>query len=94
MRKRTISRTSHKAATPGDYRTGAHNTHRLHVNLVFIPNYRRRVLTEPVATRLMSLLREAYEVKAWGLSETSNQPDHVHLLLQISPTDSVASVMP
>ena len=32
-------------------------------------------------------------MKNWGLHELSIQPDHVHLLLQVSPGDSVASVM-
>lgn len=76
-----------------DYWTGAHTKHRLRFHLVWVPKYRRRVLNEPVAVRLEELLRQACEVRGWGLQEMNVQPDHVHLLIQVSPTDSVAGVM-
>lgn len=75
------------------YWTGAHTMHRLRFHLVWTPKYRRTVLQEPVATRLTALLRQACAVKEWGLHELNVQPDHVHLLLQVSPTDSIFSVM-
>ena len=93
MRKRASQRLRAQAATPGGYWTGAHTTHRLRVHVVWIPKYRRRVLDEPVARRLTELLRQACEVEAWGLAEISVQPDHVHLLLQITPCDRLADVM-
>jgi len=58
-----------------------------------VPKYRKRVLAGPVAVRLEALLREACEVSDWHLHELSIQPDHVHLLVQISPRESVASVV-
>jgi putative transposase len=51
------------------------------------------VLEGPVAARLTELLGQACEVKEWGLHELSVQPDQVHLLVQISPSDSVMNVM-
>ena len=67
--------------------------HRLRFHLVWTPKYRRSVLQEPVVSRLTALLRQACEVNEWGLHELSIQPDHVHLLLQVSPTDSIYSVL-
>jgi len=96
MRKRLASRAAGRAADPaacGGYWSGAHTTHRLRLHLVWVPKYRRRVLDEPVAARLSELLRRACEVRAWGLVELNVQPDHVHLLLQVTPCDSVAGVM-
>ena len=75
------------------YWTGSHTTHRLRFHLVFIPKYRRRVLTETIATRLNELIQQACEVHRWSIIELNVQPDHIHLLLQVSPTDSVAAVM-
>jgi putative transposase len=74
------------------YRTGAHTTHRLRVHLVWVPKYRRRVLEGPVAARLEALVRQAADVNRWQVHELAVQPDHVHLLLQIRPPESVASV--
>lgn len=75
------------------YWSGAHTTHRLLFHLVWIPKYRRRVLEGAVALRVAELFRQACEVNSWQLHELNVQPDHVHLLLQISPKVSVAKVV-
>ena len=95
MRKRTAAHPTGLApVTPAaGYWTGAHTLHRLRFHLVWVPKYRKRVLHGPVAARLEALLRQACEVKTWGLHEISVQPDPVHVLLQIAPTDSVMAVM-
>ncbi len=93
MRKRTARRQTNLASTPSGYWTGGHTTHRLRFHLVWVPKYRRRVLEEAVAMRLAELLRQACEVKAWGLVEMNVQPDHVHLLLQVTPCDCIADVV-
>ena len=96
MRKWTTLKTTQQPTTPDvldGYWTGAHTTHRLRFHLVWVPKYRRRVLEEPVATRLTHLLRQACEVNRWGLEELNIQADHVHLLLQVSTKDSVMNVM-
>ena len=101
MRKRVTPRLTAQAAAPGSYWTGGHTRHRLRLHLVWIPKYRRRVLEEPLATRLTQLLRQACEVKAWGLIEINVQPDleinvqpdPVHLLVQVSPSEAIADVV-
>ena len=82
----------HEEAT-APYWSGAHTTHRLQFHLVWIPKYRRRVLEGAIATRLRALLLQACAVNDWHLHEVSVQPDHVHLLLQIHPRESVAQVV-
>jgi REP-associated tyrosine transposase len=75
------------------YWTGAHTTHRLRFHLVFIPKYRKRVLEGAIATAVKALFEQASEVNDWQIHEISVQPDHVHLLLQIHPRESVAVVV-
>ena len=75
------------------YWSGAHTRHRLLVHLVFVPKYRQRVLQGPVASRLEALLRQAAEVNDWLFLELAVQPDHVHVLLQMHPRQSIASVV-
>ena len=58
-----------------------------------MPKYRRRVLNGPVAARLAALLRQAAEVNRWQIHALAVQPDHIHLLLQIKPDASLASVV-
>ena len=40
------------------YRTGAHAKYDLKVHIVWVPKYRKRVLTGPVAVRVRDLLRQ------------------------------------
>jgi putative transposase len=75
------------------YWTGGHTKHRLRFHLVWVPKYRKRVLTGALAQRLRDLLHEASEVNRWRIHELNIQPDHVHLLLQIEPERSVSRVM-
>ncbi len=51
------------------------------------------MLGGPVAERLRELIARACEVYRWQAHELSIQRDHVHLLLQVGPNDSVSSVM-
>ena len=75
-----------------DYWTNAHTKHRLRVHLVWVPKYRRRVLQGAVAARLEALLRQAAQINRWQIHELAIQPDHVHLLIQIRPPESVSTV--
>jgi hypothetical protein len=58
MRNRTALRGAADASAPAvsGYWAGAHTLHRLRYHLVFVPNYRRRVLDGPLAARLTQLL--------------------------------------
>ena len=75
------------------YISGAHTKHRLRYHIVLIPKYRKRVLKGKVVVRLKRLLREASEVNRWVIEELSIQEDHVHLMIQANPKDSVADVV-
>src|SRR5512135_1244492 len=76
-----------------EYWTGAHTRHRLQVHLVWIPKYRKRVLRGKIAIRLRQLLREACKMNRWDISEISLQTDHIHLIMQIKPSDSISGVV-
>ncbi len=75
------------------YRTGAHTKHRLLFHIVFVPKYRRRVLQHDLATRLAKLFWQGCQMNDWGVEKLEILPDHVHLLLQLNPVDSVANVL-
>ena len=75
------------------YATGAHTKHRLQYHLVWIPKYRKRVLRGKIAIRLRKLLYEACRINKWWISELSVQEDHMHLIIQTRPEDSVVEVV-
>ena len=75
------------------YWRGAHTKHRLLFHLVFIPKYRKRVLRGKVAYRVQGLFYEACKVNNWWIDEIKVLTDHVHMMIQIQPTESVSEVV-
>jgi putative transposase len=62
-------------------------------HLVWIPKYRRRVLRGKVAVRVRHFLYEACKVNRWWIEEVKVLSDHVHVLIQVQATDTVAEVV-
>jgi putative transposase len=62
-------------------------------HLVWIPKYRKRVLTNAIATRLKELFEECAEVNDWKIEELNIQENHVHMMIQLKTTISVASAV-
>jgi putative transposase len=77
----------------GMYWTGAHTKNRLQYHLVWVPKYRKRILEGKVATRIHQLFHECAEINRWKIEELNVQVDHVHMLVQVRPSVSVARVV-
>lgn len=75
------------------YESGAHTKHRLLFHIVFIPKYRKRILRFDLAKEVKQLVRQGCEINEWTLHEIEVMPDHVHMLVQINPRNSIAEVM-
>lgn len=75
------------------YWHGGHTKHRLLYHLVFVPKYRRRIRQGEVAHSLTSLFYEACRVNWWWIEELKIMPDHVHMLIQVQPRESLADVV-
>ncbi len=75
------------------YWRGAHTKHRNMYHLVWIPKYRKKVLSGKVKKRVEEIIRECCEVNDWEIQELNVQLDHVHLVLQIPPSISVSKVV-
>jgi putative transposase len=75
------------------YWSGGHTRHRILMHFVFCPKYRRRILEGNIASRLGELFQECCEVKRWYLHELNVQPDHVHMLIQFSPSERPCDVV-
>lgn len=72
---------------------GGHTKHRLMYHLVWIPKYRKRVLSGKIAATLTHLFYEACKVNNWWIEELKILPDHVHMLIQIHPSESVSKIV-
>jgi len=75
------------------YRIGAHTKYDLKVHLVWIPKYRRKVLTGEVAMRVRDLIRQiAMEHEIHIISEKVAS-DHIHILVAYRPHQEVSQVV-
>lgn len=72
---------------------GSHSVTRLVYHFTFIPKYRKRKLTGEIKESLEGMIKFCAQVNNWEVIELDIQPDHVHLLLQTTATDSPASIM-
>ena len=75
------------------YWTGSHTKFRLLYHLIWIPKYRKRVLSGAIKKRLEELFKECADINNWAIEELNIQPDYVHLLVQIRPSKSLSGVV-
>jgi putative transposase len=75
------------------YRIGAHSRFDLKYHFVWIPKYRKAVLSGEVGLRLRSLVREICRTLEIEIVEGSVSSDHVHVLLSCPPNLSPSKIM-
>lgn len=75
------------------YRTGAHSRFDLKYHFVWIPKYRKPILSGEVGVRLRYLVREICRTLEIEILEGSVSSDHVHVLLSCPPNLSPSKIM-
>ncbi len=75
------------------YRLGAHTKSDLKVHLVWIPKYRKQVLTGEVAVRVRDLIRQIASEHELEIISGKVARDHVHVFLSYRPTQKVSQIM-
>ena len=65
----------------------------LRYHFVFVPKYRKRVLTGKIKQRIGGMIRFACQINDWEIFELAIQPDHVHLYMGASPKWAPSEVM-
>jgi len=62
-------------------------------HVIFCPKYRRKVLTDGIASRLKELILEKQEDYGYLVHEMEIMPDHVHLLIDVDPRIGINKVV-
>lgn len=75
------------------YKRDEHRVHMVIYHLIWCPKRRKSVLTDNVAVDLRSIIEGKCDEQGWDIIELAIQPDHVHLFVQVWPTDSAADVV-
>ena len=68
-------------------------TYDIQYHFVWIPKYRKRILSDNIKVRLEQLIQECSEVNSFEILELSIQLDHVHLFLSAKPRFSPSEIM-
>jgi putative transposase len=75
------------------YRLGAHTKSDLKIHVVWIPKYRKAVLTGDVALRVRDLVRQIAAQHELEILSGKVASDHVHVFLSYRPTQKVSQIM-
>ena len=76
-----------------DVRRGRSQVSNLHVHLVFVTKYRKRVLTKAILERCRQVMSETCEDSKAALVEFNGGADHVHLLVHYPPTVRLSTLV-
>jgi len=75
------------------YRVGAHTKTDLKVHLVWIPKYRKKVLTGQIAIRTRDLLRQIAMEHELEIISGKVAKDHIHMFISYRPTQNISKIM-
>ena len=73
-----------------EWQSQAHVKWECKYHIVILPKYRRKVLYGQIRRRIGTILRELCRQKDLVLEEGKALPDHIHMLLTVTPKYSVA----
>ena len=76
-----------------ELRHGRHVVYQIHVHLVFIPRYRRKIFDADALERLQTVFAKVCGDFEATLDEFNGEPDHVHLLVHYPPKVSVSALV-
>ena len=79
--------------SPDEYRHESNAVSLLNYHFVFIPKRRKKVLVGAVAEMLQQIICELVVENRWKIIAMEIMPDHVHLFLNVKPTDDPSSIM-
>ncbi len=76
-----------------EYQRDEHRVHLIMYHLIWCPKRRKRILVEPVATALHQLIADRCAQRGWDILHLATEPDHVHLLVRVFPTNAASDVV-
>lgn len=75
------------------YRLGAHTKFDLKVHVVWIPKYRKKVMTGEVAIRVRDLIRQIAMEHELQIISGKVARDHVHVFLSYRPNQDLSTII-
>ena len=76
-----------------EYHKGAHTVHQNWYHIVWIPKYRRKVLTVKLAKRLEEIFLGICQLYGYRIDTLAIEVDHLHLYISIPPRVAVSEAI-
>ena len=76
-----------------DIRTGRHCVFKLHVHLVFVTKYRKKVFTNEILKDLEVIFKNVCQDFETEIVEMNGESEHIHLLLNYPPKVSISKLV-
>ena len=76
-----------------EYRHGSHTVFTIHIHLVWITKYRKKVLEGAIAHRVREMIRETCTKEGVDIMAGHVSRDHVHLFVSIPPQVTISRLV-
>lgn len=77
----------------GLYQHRRHNKNLLMAHIVFVTKYRKQILADTIRIDVMQCVYDTCERYHWYIKKMETDKDHIHLLIQYNPTDSITRIV-
>ncbi len=71
-------------------RRSSHAVYCIHLHIVFVTKYRRKVITSAILQKLQEVLTQSCQEQRSILVEFNGESDHVHLLVALAPDNNIS----
>ena len=75
------------------YQHRRHNKNLLMVHLIFVTKYRKKILFGNFNNDVKQYIFDICQERHWYIKRMETDKDHVHILLQYNPTDSIKNIV-
>ena len=76
-----------------DYRHGSHTSFSIHLHIVWVTKYRKKVLKGEIATFVRDIIRKECNKLQIDILKGNISKDHVHIMVSIPPQQSISRLI-
>lgn len=74
-------------------RKASHSIFSIHLHIIFVTKYRRKVLTKPMIEDAKIVFERVLEANSSMLSNCEGESDHIHLLVDLHPNNNISNLV-
>lgn len=75
------------------WKTNRNSVYNIGYHIIWCPKYRRKVLCGNIEIRLKEILISKAEENGWSIEKIECMPDHIHIFIKGTPSDSISHVV-